>query len=611
MSESNNQQLSKDIEQLQRKEIAYRAIIDGSADGITIVDEKEIIRFANPAAEELLGRKESELVGSLLGFPVTETKRSEVKIVRPGKSMVVAEMNVAEIEWEGALAYLVAIRDMTLRKEMERVKDEFIATVSHELRTPLTAIRESVAQVNDEVLGTINDKQKKFLGLCLKNTDRLGRIVNSLLDIAKLEAGKLELKREIVNFAALSDIIVASFAPKASSKSLEIKATYPLEIMEVYADRDKLTQVLSNLIGNALKFTEQGKIVISLADYQDYVECIVSDTGKGVAQEDVPKLFDKFQQFGKLGDAGDKGTGLGLPISKGLTELHGGKMWVESKIDQGSTFHFTMPKYNQRVVLYENIKYIIDLLKKEYEELALFIFRADNYIELEKQFDEQKIDMAFLNLTQSLGTAAVGGELIDRGDKNEILILGGLGSRPPSVMVSSYKRTIKKALMESSEQIGFEFSWGQALYPADGRKVQDLFSKAYSQFTSEKEERLSKRILIIDDEVEVAKVLKRILESVGYSNISQASSGDEAFSDLASAKADLIILDLKMPQMSGYEVIGRLKEDMETKDIPILIMSGYQVEIERIKQYMKEKAIFTLTKPFNIEQVKKFVDFML
>lgn len=234
--------------------------------------------------------------------------------------------------------------DITERKQLENMKDEFVSTVSHELRTPLLMIREGVSLVHDGILGPATDDQKKFLTVSLDNIDRLTRIINDLLDISKIEAAKMKLQKEKVNLNQLISKIETGFGPVLRGREVSLKTRLPEKPVEIEADPDKLTQVFTNLIQNAVKFTEKGFIEVALESKSDEVECSVSDSGRGISSEDMEKVFSKFQQFGRTHGAGAKGTGLGLSICKGLVELHGGRIRVESELDKGTRFIFTLPK---------------------------------------------------------------------------------------------------------------------------------------------------------------------------------------------------------------------------------------------------------------------------
>lgn len=228
--------------------------------------------------------------------------------------------------------------------ELDRLKSEFIANVSHELRTPIAMIKEGVSQLSEGLHGELNQGQSYFLGRSLDNVNRLTGIVNSILDITALEAGKIELKKEPTDIVDLARQTISIFAPQAKSKGLEIKTDFPQEKLELLADKGRLAQVFSNIIENAVKFTDRGGIEVKIQEKDNAIECAISDTGKGIAREDLPKVFDKFQQFSRTHGPGAKGTGLGLAIAKSIIDLHQGKIWVESKPQEGSRFIFILPR---------------------------------------------------------------------------------------------------------------------------------------------------------------------------------------------------------------------------------------------------------------------------
>lgn len=237
---------------------------------------------------------------------------------------------------------LIASNKELLR--LDQLKSDFVSTVSHELRTPLSIIKEGVALVLDRITGDVNEKQKKILTTAKDNIDRLARIIDALLDMSRIESGMVELKKGMIELTALIRKVASSFESAVKNKGLKLELDVPGKEVMCNADNDKLIQVFTNLVGNAVKFTEKGCIKISCADKGSEVECAVSDTGVGIADENIPKVFSKFQQFGRLPGPGEKGTGLGLSIAKGIIDLHGGRIWVDSKLNKGTTFIFTLPK---------------------------------------------------------------------------------------------------------------------------------------------------------------------------------------------------------------------------------------------------------------------------
>lgn len=245
------------------------------------------------------------------------------------------------------------------RKGLDRLKDEFVSTVSHEIRTPLSIIKEGVNLLIDKIPGPINEKQERVLTATKVNIDRLARIIDNLLDTAALESGKYKLTRELIDIADVIKQVTAAFESKARDKGLELRVNAPKPGVQLLADADKIAQIFTNLIGNAIKFTEQGCIEISAIEKEQEIECAVADTGKGISKEDLTHIFSKFQQFGRKQGPGEKGTGLGLVIAEGVVKLHQGRIWVESELHKGTRFIFTLPKYSPEQYFDMSLKEII------------------------------------------------------------------------------------------------------------------------------------------------------------------------------------------------------------------------------------------------------------
>lgn len=221
---------------------------------------------------------------------------------------------------------------------------DFVSLVSHELRAPLSITKEGVNLVLDKVLGKTNQKQQQVLKTARKNIDRLDQILTNMLDISRIEAGKIILKKQWMDLADAVKQITAAFAERIQEKNLELKVLTPREKIELYADKKRTHQVLMNLVGNAIKFTEKGSVSITIIDKENEIECSVSDTGVGISKEDLPKVFGKFQQLGWAPGGGEKGMGLELVITKAIVELHNGRIQVESRLGKGSCFTFNLPK---------------------------------------------------------------------------------------------------------------------------------------------------------------------------------------------------------------------------------------------------------------------------
>lgn len=233
-------------------------------------------------------------------------------------------------------------------EEALKVKSEFTSTVSHELRTPLAAIKEGIAIVSDGTAGGLNNEQKEFLDIAKRNVDRLARLINNILGFQKLEAGKatFSFEHEDVNEAVKE--AVSTMASLADQKGLYLKFEPAKELPKIKFDRDKISQVLTNLISNAIKFTDNGGVIIKTDKGDNFVKVSVADTGPGIKKEDIPKLFRQFSQLEDGIKRKTGGTGLGLAISKEIIEKHKGKIWVDCEYGKGSTFSFSLPIIERR-----------------------------------------------------------------------------------------------------------------------------------------------------------------------------------------------------------------------------------------------------------------------
>lgn len=231
-------------------------------------------------------------------------------------------------------------------QELDRLKSAFVTIVSHELRTPLTSIKGLVENMLQELTGPLNDKQTHYLSRILLNAERLTRILNEVLDLSKIEAGKMEILRRSMSLHEIFADLLEGFQPLAQLKSISMEVTPTEGMPTVHADRDKLYEVLANLLDNAIKFTPTGGRVQIGAQILDsrYIKVGVSDTGCGISEEHLLKIFDKFYRVQSSSEH-VAGAGLGLAITRGLVELHGGTIAVESASGKGSHFYFTLP-YN-------------------------------------------------------------------------------------------------------------------------------------------------------------------------------------------------------------------------------------------------------------------------
>jgi signal transduction histidine kinase len=229
-------------------------------------------------------------------------------------------------------------------EELDRLKSAFVSIVSHELRTPMTSIKGYVENMLDGLTGTLTDKQAYYLGRVKYNAERLTRMTNELLDLSRIEAGRMDLHLSSVSVPELVSDVVESLQPVAREKGITIRQQQETSLPFLQGDWDKLHQVLTNLLHNAIKFTPpNGQVLVALENRNDeWMELCVADTGRGIPPDELGKIFEKFYRGGAA-QAESQGAGLGLAIAKSLVELHGGRIRVESTPGQGSRFFFTLP----------------------------------------------------------------------------------------------------------------------------------------------------------------------------------------------------------------------------------------------------------------------------
>ena len=227
-------------------------------------------------------------------------------------------------------------------KELDRIKSDFVANVAHEFRTPLTIIKGNTDMVLKGGLGKVTNEQKDMLDGAVKVANRLSRLVNDLLDISKIESGKMKLKKESFNINKIIEENLVVFAKTMKDKKQTLQKDLARDISDINGDMDKITQVFVNLLSNATKYSPEGGVIsVKSVNLEKEVMIEVSDTGEGIAPQDLDKVFDKFT---RVTAEKKEGTGLGLPIAKDIVTLHSGRMWVKSESGKGSQFYFTLPK---------------------------------------------------------------------------------------------------------------------------------------------------------------------------------------------------------------------------------------------------------------------------
>ncbi len=360
-------------EELQKKTVSKEYldnIIGSMAETLVIADPDLTISRANNALCELLAYRQEELVGEPVR-KIFALEKQELPLpqlehqIRAGKllnyqmyyhsssgRLIPVLFSASAMEDErGALNCIICTAsDITERmlaeekiKEASEVKSKLTSMVSHELRTPMAAIKSGINVVLDGLAGEVNDEQKDILGIARKNVDRLARLINDVLDFQKLGAGKMEFDMQENDINEVVEESFRAMRPVAEGKGLSFERELISGLPRVRFDRDKIIQVVSNLVNNAIKFTERGKITINTQRVAGGIRVSVIDTGIGIKEKDIPKVFGSFEQLEKAGGGKYEGTGLGLAICKEIIEAHKGIIRVDSQYGSGSTFYFILP----------------------------------------------------------------------------------------------------------------------------------------------------------------------------------------------------------------------------------------------------------------------------
>jgi PAS domain S-box-containing protein len=351
------------------------AILESIADGVVVTDVNRQVTVINRVALEMLGLPDQVPVGHDVlwvyqAFP-SETLKKVLDIMTglstllhgvyvepPAMEQVILERDgqvlqahfAPVVAGEGEFWGIVTVlRDITREREIALAKSEFVSIVAHELRTPMTSIKGYTDLVSSGAAGEINETQKNFLEVVKANADRLSILVSDLLDLSRIETGRVVLRPEPIKLGPMINDVVASLRSLAEEYQVTVDTQVPTGLPPVNADRDRLVQVLTNLLSNAYRYTPAGgSVVISVCRANSMLQTDVTDTGIGIPQNQTERIFERFERGDHELVRQRPGTGLGLPIAKSIVEMHGGRIWVKSEVDHGSTFSFTLPVYQAR-----------------------------------------------------------------------------------------------------------------------------------------------------------------------------------------------------------------------------------------------------------------------
>ncbi len=327
------------------------AILTSTPEPVLVTDQKNRLLLANPAAWRALGLgaewDEGKPIGEVIKHPELlalldgkSDKKGNAEITL-GDNRVYFALATSVIADARRVGRVCVLRDITSYKELDHLKSEFVATVSHDLRSPLTLVRGYASML--EIVGELNDQQKSFVRMIVSGVENMTKLVINLLDLGRIEAG-VGLKLEMVPVQDILHNVTNNLRLQAAQQRIQLKMELAPDLAQfIEADQALLQQALHNLVDNAIKYTEKGKVVVRAESRQEEMLFTVSDTGSGIAPIDQPHLFEKFYRGAHAGSKRTSGSGLGLAIVKSIADWHGGRVWVESQLGKGSTFYLALP----------------------------------------------------------------------------------------------------------------------------------------------------------------------------------------------------------------------------------------------------------------------------
>ena len=579
-----------------------RAILDNLADGLLVSGtDGEIINY-NPAITRIFGLGDVDIKGlycqefipevlELVNQTRENPKVIFTKEIQPSdKQFIKASVTaILETNCTSSCKYLgsvILVRDITQEKEVDRMKTDFISTVSHELRTPLTSVLGFASIIQEKLeedvfpfLPDDNRKTKKTvrrvkdnINIIISEAERLTTLINDVLDIAKMESGKLDWKQDNISIEKVIERSLAATSGLFVTQDLELIKNIEPEIPQVIGDENRLIQVLINLISNAVKFTDEGSISCSAKVNNNNIIVSVTDTGSGISQEDQAQVFDKFKQVGEIFTDKPQGTGLGLPICKQIIEHHGGNIWVNSELDKGSTFSFSIPiatvsstnefdriinldslvkelkehstnninisNKQKTILVIDDDANIRELLRQSLNNQGYAVKEAQNGLDGINQIKKEKPDLIVLDVMMpqinGFDTAAI--------IKNDPFTMD-----IPIIMLSIFEDR------ERGYQLGIDRYMTK---PIESNKLMKEIGLLLSQGTS------PKKILVVDTTASTLLTLSEILKTQGY-NVVEASNGEECIEKAVSVKPDMIIVDSLLSQQHDLVKTLRFEKGLE------------------------------------------------
>lgn len=612
------------INKLRTSEGKMKAILDHVGEAIITIDSKGIIQNYNDGAVKIFGYSENEAIGSNIKIIVPEPHHSQhdnylsnyastgiKKIMGATRTvegrhkdgtLMTVELRVTELIIDNKVMFTGLVRDVTEKVKAEaelkryrehlevlvgertrelqdardealeatKTKSEFLANMSHELRTPLNSIIGFSGIVKDGIAGPVNDEQAKQLNMVYNSARHLLDLINDILDLSKVEAGKMEVIKEDVDFYEMVNDVTDLLQPQVKSKDLELNVLLNDAPEMFYTDAKMIRQVLLNLLSNAVKFITEGEVSLTCSVFKSILRIEITDTGMGIDEDDIKHVFDSFKQL----DAGDnrlnEGTGLGLAICREFIELLGGHLTVKSKVGIGSTFSIDLPietlQSNQSSRLGAAVPEPASL--KSADKLILIVDDEGSSRELLNTYLKND-GFETIMCSNGLDAIAIAKEYKPFAITLDILIPDMDGwAILAELKDDSETSNIPVIIISTLDDQRLGISLGAVDY-LQKPISSDAIMASLMNLTLE-----GSNVLVVEDHEQDALLLRNMLEPAGY-HVRIENSGSAAIDAIERSIPDVILLDLMMPGMSGFEVVRRLRSQTgPASDIPIIVVSA-------------------------------------
>ncbi|MFA5960942.1 MAG: MHYT domain-containing protein [Tatlockia sp.] len=584
----------KMVNAVQNEKEFLNAMLDNLEDGIIACDAEGKITVVNQALQKHMHlKKENKHINQLFDYfqlytmndTLVSAQDSPLQLALQGerihghelimrfknevsRDVVVDGQQIVNSD-KKTLGAVTVFHDVTELKKTEKFKKEFVSIVSHELRTPLTSIRGSIGLLVSGMMGEFPEKAGKLLKIANSNCERLLLLINDILDVEKIEAGKMDFQLKPINLAELVMDSIDANKMYADKFGLSIQLIKPPSSVTVKGDPDRLMQVMDNLISNACKFSPPNEqVTLGIKKMQGMVRVTVSDKGAGIPEEFQPMVFSKFSQADSSSTRGKGGTGLGLSISKMIIEKLGGTLHFNSKVNAGTTFYFDLPLYTEKS---EPAKTSLKQPKKERR-----ILFCDDDQDLSDYF---KVLLESAGFTVDIATTVKEAKKLVAVNQYDALLLDLILPDQDGI---SFIRELRADEKTSGLQIivlSVMADTGRAILNGEAFAVVDWldkpidFNKLLLSINKIKTKNIP-RILHIEDNVDTQHIVGTLLEK--YAEVESASSLEKAKSMLEHGAYDLIILDLLLPDGNGIEILPFLAK----YKLPVLVFSNTELNKE-------------------------------